>query len=697
MAFDISTARPVDGGGSRFDISTAKPYGAEEDKPFGQQLNEAISDIPRQVGLTARYGIEGVGSVADMVATPFRAAVNAVAPDDMQAHTGTGSRLADALGLPNPANDRERVIGEGARMMAAGAVPIGAASKIADATSGTTNAIARLLSANPAQQISSAGAAGSAGEYTKETGGDAGSQLAAALAAGITTPMAINKAGQAFGAAGRFAKSLRPVSPVQAQQTAQQIDIHINNALEPSGLTLDALPTAVRARMRQDVAQALSAEGVLSPDAIRRLADYRLTGATPTAGTLSLDPAVVSQQKNLQKIGINSTDASAQALGRVENENNRQLITGLNDLGANTPDTAVAGGRKVMSALSARNDRAKSLINDRYEVARNTEGRSAAIDPASFTKNANDFLDFNMLGGKIPADVRNRMNAIARGDHPLTVDTAEQFRTQIAALQRASTDGAERRALGLVRQALDNAPLLEGQGHLAQEAFNSARRINRAWMGIVDRTPALQAVRDGMEPDKFVQQFIVGTGGKANIADLSALRRSVRGNPEAMNAIRGQITATLKKQALGGAADEVGNFSQSAYNKALNSIGDEKLSMFFTPEQVAQLRAIGRVASYEQFQPKGSAVNNSNTAGAALANILDRLAGSSLMSKIPFGNALQQPAQNISVGIKAGKALDVPKSLVRVPSPQKPAGLLMSPAAIMGDGEDDKRSLTNRR
>lgn len=697
MAFDISTARPVDGGGSRFDISTAKPYGAEEDKPFGQQLNEAISDIPRQVGLTARYGIEGVGSVADMVATPFRAAVNAVAPDDMQAHTGTGSRLADALGLPKPANGRERIIGEGARMMAAGAVPLGASAKIADVSSGTTNAIAKVLSANPTQQIASAGAAGSAGEYTKDTGGDARSQLAASLVAGIATPLAINKAGQVAGAAGRFAKSLRPVSPVQAQQTAQQIDIHINNALEPSGLTLDALPTAVRAGMRQDVAQALSSEGVLSPDAIRRLADYRLTGATPTAGTLTLDPAIVSQQKNLQKIGINSKDPAAQRLGRVENENNQQLIGELNSLGANTPDTPIVGGRKVMAALNARNERAKSLINDRYEVARNTEGRSATIDPAHFTKNANDLLDFNLLGGKIPADVRNRMNAIAKGDHPLTIDTAEQFKTQLAALQRASADGAERRALGLVRQALDNAPLIDGQGQLAQEAFNSARRINRAWMGIVDRTPALQAVRDGMEPDKFVQQFIVGSGGTANVADLSALRRSVRGSPEAMNAIRGQITAALKKQALSGAADEVGNFSQSAYNKALNAIGDEKLSMFFTPEQVAKMKAIGRVASYEQFQPKGSAVNNSNTAGAALANILDRLGGSPLLSKIPFGNALQQPAQNIVVGIKAGKALDVPRALVGPAVQRKqPAGLLMSPAALL-PGQDESRSAPERR
>jgi len=696
MAFDISTARPVDGGGSRFDISTAKPYGAEEDKPFGQQLNEAISDIPRQVGLTARYGIEGVGSVADMVATPFRAAVNAVAPDDMQAHTGTGSRLADALGLPKPANGRERIIGEGARMMAAGAVPIGAASKIADVSSGSTNAIARLLSANPVQQIASAGASGTAGEYTKETGGDGISQLAASLGAGVATPLAINKIGQAASATGKFARSLIPASPAQAQQEAQQIDIRITQALQPAGMTLKDLPENVRNSIRQDVASALKTDGVLSPDAVRRLADYRLTGATPTAGTLTLDPATVSQQKNLQKIGINSKDASAQELGRVENANNRQLINGLNELGANTGDTPIAGGRKVMEALEGRNNAAQSAINDRYNQARAANGRSATLDPSHFTQTASDLLDYNLLGGKIPADVRNRLNAIAKGDHPLTVDTAEQLKTQIAALQRASSDGAERKALGLVRQALEETPLIDGQGAVAQQAFDRARRLNRAWMNIVDKTPALQAVRDGMEPDKFVQTFVVGNGGKANVADLSALHRSVRGNEQAMVAVRSQITSHLKKQALNGAADEVGNFSQSSYNKALNAIGDEKLRLFFTPEQVAQMKAIGRVASYEQFQPKGSAVNNSNTAGAAIANVLDRLGGSSLLSKIPFGNALQQPAQNIAVGIKARNALNVPKSIAGTKTHQKPAGLLMSPAAIMQNREDE-RSLPDRR
>ena len=195
----------------------------------------------------------------------------------------------------------------------------------------------------------------------------------------------------------------------------------------------------------------------------------------------------------------------------------------------------------------------------------------------------------------MPSDVRNLLNGVSQGKIPLTVDTAEQFKTRIGDLQRSSIDKSERLALGHVRSALDNTPLLDGQGQPAIDAFNKARSLNKAWMGIVDKTPALQAVRDGIEPDKFVSQFITSGGTKANLADVQALHSSIKSTPEAMDAVRTQIAAHLKKQALNGAADEVGNFSQSSYNKALNAIGDDKLNLFFPKQDVQQLRAIGRV------------------------------------------------------------------------------------------------------
>lgn len=689
--FDTVAAAYQDARGASKPAVKSEP----KSKPFGEDLTDAIKDLPRQAGLTARYGLEGVGDTLDMLASPIRAGLNVLPGVNIQ--PGGGRSLANAINLPQPRDSTERVVGDITRTMAGSAVPLGVASKVSQvATSPTTQAVARTLAANPLQQIASGAGAGGAGGYTRETGGSDGAQFLASLAGGVAVPMAVNKIQQASNAVGNVIR--RATTPTAAPNV--QVDVHINNALKDSGITLADLPQNVAKSLRNDVTQAMRTDGTLSPDAVRRLADYRLTNTTPRASTLTLDPAMVSQEKNLAKIGINSKDPALQTLGRTENTNNNRLIEILNDTGAGTADTAVEGGRKVIGALSARNDRAQSLINDRYNLAKDTSGRNALLDPRSFSDKADSLLTANLRNGAVSTDIRNKINAFADGSAPLNVDTAEQFKTAIGNVQRKSVDGAERDAIGYIRQALDDTPLLPGQelGKESIDAFNKARKLNRAWMNIVDKTPALQAVRDGIEPDKFVQQFVIGNGSKANIADLEALRRSVKSSPEALAAAKSQIAAHLKDKALNGAADEVGNFSQSAFNKALNQIGDEKLALFFKPSELQELKAAGRVASYEQFQPKGSAVNNSNTTGTAIANILDRIGNSPLLSKIPFGNALAQPAVNISSGMQANRLMDAPSALMLArPAAQRPNALMLSPAAFGMQQDKRDESLAPRR
>lgn len=653
-------------------------------KPFGQQLNDFIGDVPRQVGLTARYGLEGAGDVLDFASSPIRGALNAAG---MNIQPGAGRVVADSLGLPSPQTGGERVIGDAAKMLASGGGMVGAASKVAKVASGGTQAVAKALAANPAQQMASAGGAGLAGGYTRETGGGDAAQMLAAVAGGVAAPMAVSSIQGGIGATRNLASRM---TGQQAQQQAIKVDVTINNALRENGIDFAELPRNVAQSIRADVAKALDMGGDLSPDAIRRLADYRLTGATPTAGGITLDPAIVTQQKNLAKLGINSKDMAAQQLGRTENANNRTLIAGLNDLGAATTDDAIGGAQRVMAALGARNDRAQGLINGRYAAARATDGRAAALNPRAFTNRAGDMLNAANLESFLTPDIRNKLNAFAGGKVPLNVDIAEQLKTSIGNIQRGSTDGNTRKALGLVRQALDDTPLLDGQdiGQASIDAFNKARRLNRSWMQIVERTPALQAVRDGAEPDKFVQQFIVGKGPKSNVMDVAMLKNSIKGDKEAVAAVKGQIASYLKDRALNGAADEVGNFSNSAFNKALDGIGERKLALFFSKDEIAKFKAVGRVASYEQFQPKGSAVNNSNTASAGLSAMLDRIANSPILSKIPLGKGvIAEPVQNIAIGMQAQKTLDMPRNLLLPKQPQAAKGLLFSPAMFMGQNE----------
>lgn len=669
--------------------STGKPATAVKPaapaKGIGAQLGDAIADLPRQVGLTARYGLEGVGGVVDMVGAPIRAGLNAAGAN---IKPGVGQAAADLLGLPLPQTAGERVVGDATRLVAGGVLPIAAGATLAARGTGAAAGVGRMLAASPGKQLASAAAAGAAGGYTREAGGGPAAQIVASLAAGLAAPAAM-------GAAGRVAQSATRAAGRAADPA--RIDATINSALQESGLTLADLPSSVAAGIRNDVAQAYKLGDDLSVDAVRRLADYRTLGATPTRARLTLDPAEVTRQANLAKMGANSADPAAQALAQTQHSNNQLLTQRLNEAGAATADDQIAGAGKIMEALAARNNEAKQGIDAAYNAARDASGRAAALDPAAFTRTADDMLKQKLLQGALPPDIRRLLNQTARGDMPLTVDVAEQFKTRLAEAARdarAQGKGSTALAADTVRRALDDTPLLQGQqvGQEAIDAFGRARTLNRQWMKVVEETPALQAVRDGIEPDKFVQQFIIGSGPKANVMDLAKLKNTISSNPEAMEAVKTQIAAFLKQRALSGAADEVGSFSQSAYNKALDAIGDRKLRLFFQADEVAQLKAIGRVASYEQVQPVGAAVNNSNTAGALGNTLIERIGGSPLLNKLPLApQLLRDPLQNIALSRRAGAALDVPRSLLLPGQLPQRSPLMLSPAALMGVEDEETR------
>jgi len=676
------------------------PPAAPVEKPFGKQVDALISDAPTQLGLGARGIMQGLGNAAEFVTSPIRKGINSFISDSQdrvnryrapaereqafQLGPINGQAMADDLGLPKPRNAGERIAGDAVGALAGGLVPIGIGNTLARVGTGAAQGVGRALASQPVSQLVSAGAGGAAGSYTRETGGSEGAQLAASMAAGIGAPLAMGTIKRAGGAISNRLTRAQPPTPEQQLQ----VDVTINNALNGEGgpgITLGDLPGEVAASLRKDVADALKISDNLSPDAVRRLADYRLTGTAPSKAGLTLDVADITRQRNLAKQGINSNDPAAQALAQTQNSNNMQLTNKLNEFGAATPDDQIGGAQRVIKALGARDDAMRARIGQRYDAARTTGGQSAELDPNEFVARANAALDQNLVGAKLPADVRNILNkpwnevVAPQGGHApapqkLTVSDAEQLKTRIAQLQRASTDPQERMALGLVRGALDDTPLLPGQeiGRESIDAFNTARTANRRYMKIVEATPALQAIRDGVEPDKFVNDFIIGKGNNANVMAVARLKNAVRDSPDAQSAIREQITAYLKKQAKAGQPDEIANFSQSGYKTAIQNIGDRKLNLFFTKDQVAQLKALGRVATYEQIQPMGTAVNNSNTA-STIGGMIDRIAGSSLLGKIPLGKqVVGEPLQNIMLSVQAKNVLNAPKSLVAGPGSGSP-------------------------
>lgn len=649
-----------------------------KEPPAAVKAGGALKDIPRQLGLTGRYAVEGLAGVGDMLSAPIRLGLNALGANIKPSAQALGASM-DEAGVPQPQGANERVIGDAARLVAGAGGMAGGAQAAARGATGLTQQVLAQLAANPGTQGISAATAGASGGSVREAGGGAGAQFAASLLGGVVGGAG---AGAAQSLGNSTAARLRAlVSPQAPQQVEQQIQL----ALQGSGVDFASLPTNVRAALRNEVQQAMQTGGPLNPDAIRRLADFRLLDLTPTRGALTQDPAQITREMNLAKTGANSTDLGLQRLPRLQNENTQRLLGAMDNLGARNAPDAYATGQRAIGALQGQLDASRGRIDSLYQAARDTQGRSAPLDGAAFTRRASELLDEGLLGGALPRSVEQHLNRIAQGEVPFDVNYAEQLKTAIGNLQRGSSDGQVRMALGRVRQALDETPLRSAPqvnpgnqpagtvppspavaGAESIQAFNRARQAYRGLQQRMENTPALQAVADGVQPDQFVQRFITGAGASVN--DVRRMGQAIAQNPDALSAVKANIAAHLKSAATNGTED-VTKFSSAAYNRALNNIGERKLGVFFTPDEVRELQAIGRASTLMQAQPAGSAVNNSNSGAMLLGRGLDMLA-----DRAPLGiNAL---LQGVIRGQQQGSALNVPGALRALPAPQQNGGLL---------------------
>ena len=129
-----------------------------------------LSQIGRQLGLTARYGVEGAGNLLGMVSDPFGQFLPGYQPTGQAA-----SGLADSLGLPQPQGDLEQGVGNASRALVGTGLSAGAGLA----------ANAPQLAAQPLIQAVSTMTGAGAQSAAQAAGAGQGGQLAAALAGGL--------------------------------------------------------------------------------------------------------------------------------------------------------------------------------------------------------------------------------------------------------------------------------------------------------------------------------------------------------------------------------------------------------------------------------------------------------------------------------------------------------------------------------
>lgn len=703
----------MDGPWSKYPAAASTPdgpwarYATPQDAPASVQSGSALMEVPRQIGLAARYGMEGLAQTAEIFTEPIRQlVVNPIArmlqprglgdtvtgsqPVQGRPLSQEASRLADRLGLPSPQTADERVVGDATRLVAGAGAMAGGAQALARGAAGATQAALQGLATAPGQQLASAAGAGLAGGAVRETGGGEGMQLAAGVLGGVGAGVA---APLAQAAAGKVAQVGR--GTLERVLTPQKVEIVLRAELAKQGIKWEDIGAPVKQQLIEDARAAVFSGQPLNGAALERLVDFRRIGAQPLVGDLTQDPRQLTQQRNLAKQLANQGGGPVMGgdLPSIQNENARKVL-GTIDRQSRSPLDGTATGQRIIDGVQMADDTRKAGVDRLYSQARDSAGRSIELDGYAFTSRANALLK-EALAPKLGAEVDAALNDIALGRTPLTVEYAEQLKTMLARKQRAAqgTQGDLAYAYGLVRQALEDAaprsgptnpgnlPAVPGTlpprtgdvGQQAIDAFGAARSAAKERFAWQKSAPFIEDALGGAAPDQFVKRHVIN----APVRDLTSLRDQLGNDRETIDGVRRQLLDYILQR---GSADiEHTMFSSAGMKRALDQIGDAKLALFFQPDEIADIKAAIAVGRHMQAQPIGSAVNNSNTAGMVLGRLNDLLGK---LGSVPVvGPMVADPLQSLTLRAQAVPLRDLSRGLVQSPDGPRLSDLLRRGAA----------------
>ena len=416
-------------------------------------------------------------------------------------------------------------------------------------------------------------------------------------------------------------------------QAAAQADEAIAQALRDIGQSIDDVPKQQLEALKRQVNDAFLSGKKLDPAATMRKSDFDALNLQFTQGQITRDPIQFARERNLR--GVTGVGDRLQALFTDQNQQMQQKIAPL----AQGASDRVTAGEKLIQSLSNVDLAKKSKVDSAYNLARDSVGRAAPMDAAEFSRAANLALDEGMLGHYLPSEVRNILNGVSRGEIPFNVNTAVQIDSVLSAAQRtAGQRSPQALAIGKVRDALNGAPIADNVGEDAKKLFDMARALAKERFSLQDAIPALRASATGEIPaDDFVRKFVM-TAPTSEVKRMAAIL-----DPAAKSEARAQIGSAIQRAAFGEnlAGDKL--ISPERLQKTLRDIGPQKLSAFFSQQEIDQINRIARVGTYINSSPAAATVNTSNTA-AALANL-----GSSVPvvgDRIRLVRAISQPFLN---------------------------------------------------
>lgn len=675
----------------------------QQAQPQAQQGTKN-NNVAAQLGLTARAGLQAAGGLVGMLTDPVGGALNAITPAGApKASTARAlaASAADFIDLPKPDTPLQRTVMAGAEGMAGAGGAAGAARFIASKMApGAAQVAASRLAADPAMQVVAGGSGAAAGQQAQESGASGAGEFVSAIGGSLG-------AAGALGAARAGVTAVKNAIPTIKNQNIGRLDAIIDEALQRNRIDPATINPAMRRALQEQV-QAAMKKGPLDADAIARLADYQRLNMTPTRARLTLDPYDVTQEQNASRMAA-ALGAREAKLPEISQANNRRLM-GIMDEMKPSPDK-FGLGEQVKRPIMATDAALKAREQGLYKAAEEVAGGEIPLQRGPLNGIYAELTKARKLRF-LPAEVSGTIDDILSDTRsPFTVNEIDALKTTIATAQRSTQDGNAKQALKIVRDYLDRMPLdpekrtfggnqvvtesgakfLREQDALAgktKEALDKARSAafqRRQWQ---ESAPIIEDALSDATGETFIRKHVLSPS--AGFASLSKAVNIINGDAQAKQAIRSAIVQHLKDSAIGkGNQSATGNFSGRGWASALDGIGDRKMRLFFDADEVETLKAMGRTGTAEVFQPRGSAVNNSNTA-AGVAGLLQGLSRfvQPAAAKIPLGNEiLANPLNNITLSMMERGAGNVPNALLlKGQQPRNALEALLLPSAVLSSG-----------
>ena len=453
-----------------------------------------------------------------------------------------------------------------------------------------------------------------------------GQMALGAAVGGVATPIM----GKVTDYVGKYLAGRKAPSTVVLQKTTEDF-------ARDMGLDWQAMAAKEKSDLFEMVKTAAAGRSGKDPAAVARAADFKAAGIPYLTGQATRDPRQFAAEKNLSQLPGVGDDITARL---SEQANLLRQKVGVYAAGASDQQE---GGTKLADALR-KFDAAKSKeVSAAYTAARNSAGKDAELPLQGLAQDFAEVLD--NFGDKVPSGVQNQFKKYGiqpGGDMTqrklFTVEEAEKLLKVINANQ--SNDPATNAALGALRESVKRSVTTEGG---AEDVFGAARKMAADRFRLQDAVPALEASASGRaNPDKFVDTFIVSKSAQTGqVQKMASLLKE--NDPEAFREARTQIGAYLQRKAFGENPAGDAKFIPSQYAAALRELGDGKLGAFFSPEEVAQLRRLGRVGAYVESIPAGRQPNTSGNWGA-ITNLATKIPG--VPSSLALAGALKNSVSN---------------------------------------------------